>query len=252
MTTQDSNYFQDGYVENGYAIDASFYQKKTKNIDDYLNLITSEHSDKPKFMAMIEALVKPFVDIQNLLDTFSTAYDIDQATGNQLDVIGEWVGISRDVKIPLTGVYFSLGIEGVGLGEGVWLGPYDDPNGLNKIPDEFYRLMLFARIANNHWNGSIPNVVQFMNLVFNPYGYYFCIDDGQDLNMGIGLVGGLGSPIPIIQQLLISGKFDIRPAGVGLEYYFWQSQSGPIFALGVQNQYFAGLGSGALATFYNH
>lgn len=251
MTYQGGNYFQEGYVENGYAVDASFYQTKTKDINDYLNLITSEHSDKPNFMAMIAAMVQPFVDIQNLLYTFSNAYDVDQAEGKQLDIVGQWVGVSRDVKIPLVGVYFALDTAGVGLDEGVWLGPYDDPYGLTKIPDEFYRLMIFAKIANNHWNGSIPNAIKFMNLVFNPYGYYFCIDDGQDLNMGIGLVGGLGPPIPIIEQLLVSGKFDIRPAGVGLEYYFWQSQNAPVFALDVQNSYFAGLDSAALATLYN-
>lgn len=243
------DYIDPGYIDSGYF--ASQTIPRTKDINDYLNLITSEHSDKPKFMAMIEAMVQPFVDIQNVLYTFSNAYDLDQAEGKQLDVIGEWVGISRDVKTPLEGVYFALDTVGVGLDEGVWLGPYDDPNGLTTIPDEFYKLMIFAKIANNHWTGSIPEAIRFMNLAFNPYGYYFCIDDSQNLEIGIGLVGGSGTPTPIIQQLLTTGKFDIRPAGVGLEYYFWQSQQGPIFALDVDNQFFSGLDSGSLAVIYN-
>ena len=58
------------------------------DISTYLDRVTSEHKDKPKFMALVEARLKPFVDIFELLEEIDRAFDIDTAEGNQLDMIG--------------------------------------------------------------------------------------------------------------------------------------------------------------------
>lgn len=73
----------------------------------YTRLITSEHNDKPRFMAMIEATVQGSVDLQNIQPEWPSLFDIYTAVGDQLDRLGEWVGASRNIAIPLTGVYFT-------------------------------------------------------------------------------------------------------------------------------------------------
>ena len=65
------------------------------DVSNYTALITSEHADKPKFMAMVEAVAQCFVDQQNLLLSVPTAFDLDDAVGVQLDAVGLWVGIGR-------------------------------------------------------------------------------------------------------------------------------------------------------------
>ena len=90
-------------------------------IADYLKLITSEHRSKPKFEAMVSAVASSFVDQQTLLTDLSMKFDIDTATGAQLDIIGLWIGRSRNVAIPLTGVYFDWdGTSLVGWDSGTW------------------------------------------------------------------------------------------------------------------------------------
>ena len=74
-------------------------------LDDYTALITSEHSDKPKFMAMVEMLSEPLVDLMNVLGGMPALFDLDAAVGDQLDVLGQWIGLSRYVNTPLTGIY---------------------------------------------------------------------------------------------------------------------------------------------------
>jgi len=68
------------------------------NINDYLKLITSEHNQKPNFMALVSLLAQAGVDQQNLLASFSDLFDVDEAVGDQLDKIGQWVGVSRNLK----------------------------------------------------------------------------------------------------------------------------------------------------------
>jgi hypothetical protein len=67
------------------------------NVSEYLSLITSEHNQRPNFMAWIAALCQPSVDQQNQLANFPSLFDIDVAVGDQLDKIGQWVGVSRSL-----------------------------------------------------------------------------------------------------------------------------------------------------------
>src|SRR5258708_3554117 len=108
-------------------------------IDDYLNLITSEFQGKPKFTATISADVAIPVRIQDLLTSMIPLFDVDLAVGSQLDTIGLWVGISRNVNIPIPNVYFSWdGDFTVGWDYGVWQGDLN-PSTVTVLPDDVYR-----------------------------------------------------------------------------------------------------------------
>lgn len=71
------------------------------SVSTYTKLITSEHNQRPNFMAMIAATVQPSVDTQNLLAGFAQLFDLDSATGDQLDKLGEWIGVSRNLIITI-------------------------------------------------------------------------------------------------------------------------------------------------------
>ena len=77
------------------------------NIDTYLNRVPSQHRDKPKFRATLEASLSPLVQLGSLMESGPSLYDVDEAIGSQLDVVGEWVGITRIIKATIEGVYFS-------------------------------------------------------------------------------------------------------------------------------------------------
>lgn len=65
------------------------------NYADYLaNLLIIQYADKPKASATIKALAKMFpTDI--ILDVIN-GFDLDTATGEQLDILAKYIGVSRD------------------------------------------------------------------------------------------------------------------------------------------------------------
>ncbi|MDD2056624.1 DUF2612 domain-containing protein [Pseudomonas putida] len=137
---------------------------------DYTGRITSEHSDKPKYMAMVDATVQPLVDALNVSNGLPVDFDLDSAVGVQLDQVGLWIGIGRRINTPLTGVYFSFDTEGLGFNHGVWKGPFDPDTGVIELDDETYRLLLRAKIAANHWDGTMETSKPILDAVFNPRG----------------------------------------------------------------------------------
>ncbi|WP_143296080.1 DUF2612 domain-containing protein, partial [Burkholderia pseudomallei] len=133
------------------------------DLTDYTVLITSEHSDKPRFMASVSALVQPLVEQMNVLESMPGKFDRDNVIGVQLDDVGLWVGVSRKIRTPLTGVYFSFDIAGLGFDQGTWKGPFDPDTGLTILDDDTYRLVIRAKIGANHWDGTLQQSAAILN-----------------------------------------------------------------------------------------
>jgi hypothetical protein len=139
-------------------------------LTDYTGLITSEHNQRPKFMAVVAALAQPMVDLMSVLGSMPARFDLDVAVGVQLDDVGRWVGISRIIRTPLTNVYFSLDIDGIGFDQGIWKGPFDPDTGLTTLDDDTYRAVIRAKIGANHWDGTMEGSVAILNSIFSPAG----------------------------------------------------------------------------------
>ncbi len=214
----------------------------------FTDKITSEHADKPKFVATVSVTTQQSVDLINLCNQFPSVYDVNTAVGNQLDVVGQWVNVSRQLTVPLTGVYFTLDTAGLGLDSGILMGPFDPSTGLTSLPDNYYRLIIQAKILDNHWDGSKSQAYALANIVYAAYGYNLFIVDNSNLTMDLGLLGPTAPP-PIVQALLTSGKLNLKPAGIHINNYIFQAVPGPLFALDLNNSFFAGLDTGHLAVF---
>lgn len=197
--------------------------------DDYLSLITSEHRERPKFEATVSTSVSPFAKIQEVLLSLPAAFDIDVAVGVQLDAVGEWVGRSRRIDTPLTGIYFtwdSLDLA-EGWDQGSWKGEFDPDSGLVDLPDDAYRTLLKAKIAANNWNGSIPQAYQIWVSAFGGDSILL-IQDNQDMSMVIGIAG---EPLDSIEKaLLVNGYIPLKPEGVKVNYYAVAPSEGVLMA----------------------
>lgn len=215
------------------------------SIADYTKLITSEHSDKPNFMAVVTALCQPFVDELSTLNSLPAAYDIDIAIGVQLDDVGRWVGISRNIQTPLN-VYFSFDTAGLGFDQGTWFGPFDATSGLTTLPDDSYRTLLYAKIGNNQWDGTVPNAYTFLNKVLGADNAV--IQDNGDMSMLFGYMGAV--PLNAVTiSLLENGYLDVKPVGVRINSYITPSVPGsPFFGFDVENPTISGLDVGGWAT----
>jgi hypothetical protein len=216
------------------------------DVTRYLNLVTSEHADKPNFLSVITALVQPFADQQIVLESMPSAFDLDTAVAAQLDDVGLWIGQSRYLTIPLENVYFSFDVVGLGLDEGNWKGPYDPETGLVALNDDDYRTLLRAKIAANHWDGSIPSAYRFLDDVFG--GNTPIIQDNGDMSMYLGVIGPY-ILTAVTLSLLKNGYLDVKPAGVRISGYVTASVLGtPLFGTDAETSTIGGLDVGAWAT----
>lgn len=214
------------------------------DVSPYLNLVTSEHNQRPKFMAMLAYVMQPIADDIAVLRIMNGKFDVDSASGDQLDVVGKWVGAARNVSVPLTGIYFTLGNLSLGFGSGTWFSLFDPLSGLVILPDEDFRTLIRAKIANNQWDGTIPGAYAVWDTLFTGTGISILIQDLGNMHMIYALTGNVPSAVTL--ALFRQGYLDLKPEGVKIDAYLTPSVPDiPYFGFGVENSSISGFGVGA-------
>lgn len=169
----------------------------------YMNLFTSQYRLSPNLQQWQTAMLTPIDDLTNCIQGFNGAYDIDCAIGAQLDILGQIVGVSRTV-------------------------PFQPSNGVSPVLDDTtYRLLLYATIARNTWNGTITSLYQIWQYLF-PSGQII-IADQQNMSAIITTTGTFTS---IVNDLISNGLIVPRPEGVLYNYVV--GQSGKLFGFDQQ------------------
>jgi hypothetical protein len=221
-----------------------------RSLDDYLALVTPFWANKPKFIAELSLLLQCLADTQQFVSQLPTDFDIDVAIGAQLDVVGEWVGRSRRIVIPLENLYFSFDIDGLGFDQAVWEGPYSPPTAIDSLDDSTYRSLLYAKIAANHYDGTIASLEAIYNAFFNNSeishpGTYLYIEDKYDMSYVVGVAGQL--PNTLYLAILTQGLIPTKPEGVMVFYAVTSVNGEPNFGFDVENNYIKGFDEGSWA-----
>lgn len=169
-------------------------------VQSYLDLITSQHKLQPKFMAWLTAALTPVVDTMETAKAMYAAFDLDTAVGVQLDRIGEIIGRSRLLNFQPT--------DGT------------PP----RLDDKNYRIALKAKIAQNLWDGTVPQIYEIWYSLFNDVD--ISIVDNQNMTMSVYIEGQLDA---VSTELLASGYIIPKPAGVGLEIIDVSETENPVY-----------------------
>jgi len=217
-----------------------------RTVDDYLAHITPYHRGKPAFSDTVAASVTDFADLQAFLHFLFEAFDIDTGIGAQLDVIGDWVGRSRVIPIPIKPPWFTIGdgLRGIGAGylfqDGISFG---STNAV--LDDETFRALLFAKIAANNWDGSHEGAKAALEIFFNEvFGALVVVHDDGPMSVIIGLAQTI-PPTPGL-YILARSLITVKAAGVATSYCVTTVDDAPLFGIGVDNDRVAGIGSGAI------
>lgn len=181
-------------------------------IQDYINLITPSHRTKNKFIAWLTASLSMINDVQSLLMLLYYQYDIDNASGSQLDAIGVILGVSRTVNFQPT-------------------------SGSALLSDANYRLVLKSKILANQWDGTRANYDSLVGSVFNTEKVV--ISDNSNMSIDVAMI--LDTSDTLVSELLVNGYLAPSPSGVLTNYkaalkgtwnwyyyqgYTWNSLSG--------------------------
>ena len=154
----------------------------------YTGLITNYHATKPLFNQHVDLSTRPLIDTGTTLSSMVSAFDIDTATGEQLDILGKWIGVSRSVAAAINGVYFEFDKERLGWDQGIWLSPFDPTDGFINLSDDTYRIVLKARIGINNWNGQNDTLPDIIEMALAGTGIQMITVDNQDMSISILIV----------------------------------------------------------------
>ncbi|GHU69728.1 hypothetical protein FACS1894184_14200 [Clostridia bacterium] len=153
----------------------------------YTDLITPQHRIRPKYFAWVSFLLTLFdVDIARQVGEM---FNPHTAVGKTLDVVGEWVGVSRifPAITPIPG--------------------YD-----SKMTDDIFRRMILAKIVKNNFKGAQGDLPNLWESVFGQ-DLLAISHDNQDMILDIDLKGDYS---PIDTQLVLDGYIVPKPLGVGM------------------------------------
>ena len=226
---------------------------------DWIDKIPPEHAGQPDFETTVKLSVQPIVRLEHAIQALIPDFDLDTAIGAQLDIVGQWVGRSRDITVPLQGLYFSFDNPALGFDLGVWKGPYDTGTGVSRLSDDEYRSLLRGKILSNSWNGTAAGAQAILDAFFgDPATHVFVQFEGQaahpvapgvpsldQLDMSM-IVGVSGKRPPLLYLALLSeGYLPTKPVGVRLTYLVTSVDRTPMFGFDVQNEFIAGFDTGS-------
>lgn len=179
----------------------------------YLSLFTSQYRMSAKLNAWQTVLLTPIDDLTTCMEQFNAAYDLDVAIGNQLDVLGQLIGVSRTL-------------------------PFQPSKGVSPILDDTtYRLLLRATLARNTWNGKTSSLYPIWQSLLP--GATLLIQDNQNMTCNIIYGGDLSS---IETDLITHGMIVPRPEGV--LYNYGASTGEPFFGFDRNDAVVAGFDTG--------
>lgn len=219
----------------------------SNTVETYQNLVTSEFQNQPDFMAVISLSTEVFVQVQSVLSSMIQLFDLTTPpVGDQLDIIGQWVGASRNIENPFSGVFFTWdGSVSNGWDYGVWQSA-GSPSAIVTLPDDAYLNLILAKIASNSWDGTTEGAYAIWKQIFPQYN--LLIIDFQDMSFSIALQGAV--PDSLTLALLTGGYLPLRPEGVEIVEYFIPVNAGPLFAWDVDNSKMQGWDAGSWAAEY--
>jgi Protein of unknown function (DUF2612) len=182
---------------------------------DYSEYVTSQHRDKPKFIETVKKYTGVISKLQDVTGDLPRAFDIDEAIGVQLDVIGIWIGLPRRIKVPILAYFTWNGTVANGWNNGVWRGIGDPTYGFYLLPDDLYRKLLKSKAIANRWDGSVDMAY---DIIENATGVPGAVKIQDNQNMTMTLIITTALLPAIITTIIQQGYLLVKPCGVSVNY----------------------------------
>jgi hypothetical protein len=145
--------------------------------------VISQYANSPILLGLIDALSYA-IDKQAAWDSFyEWVWDVEQARGFGLDILGRIVGVQRALYVP-DGQYLGWS-EATGsypFGSGVFYQANSATPNFN-LTDVAFRRVILAKAALNITDCSIPAINAILMALFPGYGNVY-VRDNADMTMG--------------------------------------------------------------------
>lgn len=173
----------------------------------------NQYSGKTKFEQLKSNFDEITLSMIDEINKVRDSYDIDNNSGEQLDVIGAIVNQSRDFTSQIEFDVIECNTDG-----DYECGDIDVQcstlyvSSDNSLNDAYYRIALKSRIFKNASDATIDDILDAV-LFINPNAAPVKLIDPENMTFTIEIYGEID---PIFKSLLLSSDIIPRPQGVGL------------------------------------
>ncbi len=186
----------------------------------YSDLLIWQYQDKPKALTTIklleETIAQGFIDLYQLQNVLN----IEEATGDQLDLVGKHVGQLRIINGYQLRKFFgfqnaqnAMSFSRTRKGGGQWYRKRDPLADSVRLSDEDYRFLIKCRIIKNYQTGTLPNIIEACRFIF---GEGCRIVDNYDMTVSISVPSASASDF----KKFTINHLDILPRQAGVQYLF--------------------------------
>lgn len=211
--------------------------------DSYIDLLILQYRNLPKAEETIRALASKYEDLYNVMREFEIEFDVDQATGKQLDILGKIVGIPRVVPFAVPKNYFGFSDNtstAYPMGDKfltVVAYPFKDKGEISytsgELNDFLYRFFIKAKIIKNIVKATMIDedklsIQDCIDFLFSNKAYVV-----DNYNMKLTLYINNTFDFNLIQYI---NQLDLLPQPQGVQYETVISYvEGSTFGFGVNN-----------------
>lgn len=194
-------------------------------VDETTNLLIKQYWEKPKAKAEVELQASTWETTRAFLAALDPAFDLDNAIGAQLDVLGRIVGISRSVPDVIPKVYFGFGFNPNSVGfsskfdpqriGGPFYSKFSSAFTDLQLGDSDYRFFIRVKASLNRASGYVSSdqYISIQDVVLAAFdGRAYVVDN---LNMTLTLYV---SPVVSLDRLRLIRALNLLPKPQGVRY----------------------------------
>jgi len=194
-------------------------------VEEVTNLLIKQYWEKPKAKAEIELKASSWDKTRAFLAALDPAFDLDNAVGAQLDVLGRIVGISRNVPSVVPKIYFGFSINPTSQGFSDKFnssrigGPFFDKFSSQftdlQLGDSDYRFFIRVKAAANRASAylSSDTYIGIQDVILAAFAGRAYVVDNLDMTLTLYV-----SPIVSLDRLNLIEKLGLLPKPQGVRY----------------------------------
>lgn len=194
-------------------------------VDETANLLIKQYWEKPKAKAEIELQASTWETTRAFLDSLDAAFDLDNAIGAQLDVLGRIVGISRSVPDVIPKVYFGFSINPNNEGfaskfdpmriGGPFFSKFSSAFTDLQLNDSDYRFFIRVKAALNRASGYVSSdtYIDIQEVVLAAFDGRAYVVDNLDMTLTLYV-----SPVISLDRLNLIRALNLLPKPQGVRY----------------------------------
>lgn len=183
--------------------------------DNMVGHLIDQFQNKPVLAAILQSIGDELDELDVVWDDLKDKRWLDTAEGQQLDGIGEIVGLGRTIneRIQLEFFGFERQPNAKGFEEGRFRDEWQGWLASTTLDDYAYRLMLKAKINKNVTQGTAEDTIQSMRVIFDSYDIFLEEIGNAKIGIGIGRVLS-DNDIAYFDRLGLL----IKDGGIGVEW----------------------------------